>query len=426
MSDLNYITCPKCGHRVPINEALSHQVEEKYKVEYELKLKEIDDERQKIETLKVESESRIQKALEEREQELLEKSRRHLQEQQQKLREQLEQEARERLTVEFEDLMRQNEEKEKQLREARDLELSLREERRKLEEKEKNFEMEMIRKMDEERKKIEANIEAQTSDKYRMKELEHVKQVQDLQKALEEAQRKAAGGSVQVRGEVQELDLEALLKTNFIYDEIKEVPKGITGADVMQIVRDEFGQTCGMILWESKHTKSFSEKWLTKLKDDLVKAKGKIAVLVTETLPEDITTFGFRNGVWVTGFESVLELTLVLRMNLIELKRFEKLNEGREEKMNFVYKYLSSDDFRNKIVSVVETFKMMQDQLDQEKRAFQKQWSTREMQIRRMTEGTVSIIGDLQGIMGGAMPRIEGVDMPGLLGDGGVDGLGLD
>ena len=51
MSDLNFIVCPQCSHQVPINEALSHQVEEKFRKDFELKQKEIDEEKKKLDDI---------------------------------------------------------------------------------------------------------------------------------------------------------------------------------------------------------------------------------------------------------------------------------------------------------------------------------------------------------------------------------------
>ncbi len=398
MNDINIIICPDCGKSFPITEALSHQLEEKYKKDLETKL------------------LSKQKEIEERTNALL-------QQEKVKILDEAMKQAKESAVLELEDLKKQNLEKEEKLKQAMEAEIKLRQERRELEEQKKSLELEVIRKVDEEKKKIEETIQKEVADKFRIQELENVKKIQDLQKALEEAQRKAAAGSVQVRGEVQELDLEELLRSNFIYDEIREVPKGINGADVIQEVRDNRGRSFGTIVWESKHTKNFNEGWISKLKDDMILAKGKCAILVSETLPDDIGSFAWRNGVWVTGMNHVLELTMVLRMNLIEIHRVEKMNEGKGEKMELVYSYLSSNEFRNKIQAVVETFITMRTELDQEKRAFQRIWSNREKQITRMVENTANVIGDLQGILGGSMPRIEGMDLPGI----GIDlpGLGI-
>ncbi|WP_252367850.1 DUF2130 domain-containing protein, partial [Campylobacter jejuni] len=70
-------------------------------------------------------------------------------------------------------------------------------------------------------------------------------------------------------------------------DEVKEVPKGVNGADCLHIVKDNFGNICGSILYESKRTKEFNKEWLDKLKLDSIAAKSDIAVLITKTMPKD-------------------------------------------------------------------------------------------------------------------------------------------
>lgn len=454
MNDLNFIVCPDCKKQIPISDALSHHLEEKYQAEFEEKFKSLDEERKLIEDqqksiteqfeiekkkiaeeqqkvkeeiekekeaitqqqqkYKQEFEQKLQQSLEEKENELKEKSRKFLLEQKEKLKEEALVEAKSRLNLEIEDLKKQNEEKETRIREAQEQELKLREEKRNLEEKEKNLEIEMIRRLDEERTKLSEKIRDEQGEKLRLQQMEYEKKIGDMQRALEDAQRRGQASSERFRGEVQELNLEETIRSNFMYDKISEVPKGILGADVIQEVYDNMGRQCGTIVWECKRTKSFNEEWVTKLKDDVIRAKGNVAIIVTQSLPEDITTFAWRNGVWVCSFASYLELAMVLRMNLMELKRMEKLNEGKGEKMSQVYNYLSSDEFRNKVQAIAETFIMMREQLEQEKRAFQRQWSAREMQIKRLTEGTVSIVGDLQGLMGSSMPMIEGMEMPGI------------
>jgi hypothetical protein len=418
MSDLNVIVCPDCKREIPINEALSHQIEDRLKSEFIEKSKKLEEvlrqAQDKSEKQEEEFKTKLKESLELKEKEITEKSRKYLLEQKEKLKEELSRETQEKFSLELEDLKKQNEEKEKRIKEAQEMELRFREEKRAFQEKEKNLELEMVRRMDEERMKLSEKLQEDISQKYKVQQLEYEKKLGDMQKALEDAQRKGLASSERFRGEIQELDLEESLRSNFIFDEISEVPKGILGADVIQDVKDNTGRSCGTIIWESKRTKTFNEEWITKLKDDLIRSKGKFAILVTQTLPEDIKCFAWRNGVWVTDFASYLELTMVLRMNLMEIKRLERASEGRDTKTSQVYNYLGSDDFRYKIQSMVETFVMMKDQLEQEKRAFQKQWSTREMQIKRIMEGTVSVIGDLQGIMGSSLPRIEGVDMPGI------------
>ncbi len=412
MTDLSVVICPDCGCEIPVTEALTHQLEEKIKGDFEKQLKEVEKQRKVLEEAQAKQGEEFEKRLKEREEELKEQGRKFLLEQKQKQREEVEKELQSKLDLEFEDLKKQNEENHKKLEESKKLELELRSERRKLEEATKNLELEMLRKLDEERETLSLKIQQEEAEKLKMKSQEYEKKLGDMQKALEDAQRKANATSERFRGEVLELDIEATLRNTFTQDEIKEVPKGILGADVIQTVRDNIGRNYGTIVWECKRTKSFNQEWITKLKDDVIRSGGNFAILVTQILPDGVKSFDSINGVWVTDFASYLQLANVLRMQLFELKRIEKLQDGKEQKMSVVYEYLTSDQFKNKIIAVVETFKMMQDQLEKEKRAYTKLWAEREMQIRRMTDGTLSIVGDLQGIMGNSLPKIEGVDLP--------------
>ena len=98
-----------------------------------------------------------------------------------------------------------------------------------------------------------------------------------------------------------EIELEELLRTQFPYDTIIPVPKGVHGGDVLQVVHDATGTECGIILWESKRTKAWSDGWLPKLRDDQRSAKAHIAILVSIELPKDVATFKCIENVWVTN-----------------------------------------------------------------------------------------------------------------------------
>jgi hypothetical protein len=210
---------------------------------------------------------------------------------------------------------------------------------------------------------------------------------------------------------VLELDLESLLRVQFPIDEIQPVPKGIKGADIAQKVHNRSGHYCGTILWELKHTKAWNDGWLSKLKDDQREVKAEIAVLVTETLPKGIESFGHIEGVWVTSSVLSIALASVLRTSLIELAQHKLSSIGKSEKMEVLYNYLSGPEFRQRIEAIVESFKSMKEDLDQEKRAMTKMWAKREKQIERIVNNTVGMYGDMQGIIGASLPQIKSLEL---------------
>jgi hypothetical protein len=170
------------------------------------------------------------------------------------------------------------------------------------------------------------------------------------------------------------------------------------------------GVIAGSILWETKRTKSWSDGWLPKLRDDQRAAKADVAVLLTHSLPKDVERFALKDGIWVTDPRCALPLASALRFSLLALAAARRSGEGQQSKMELLYAYLTGSGFRQKIEGIVEAFTTMRSDLEVERRAFEKQWSRREKQLERVMLNTVRMWGDLQGIAGAALPEIEGLE----------------
>ena len=360
----NNIKCPACGKLIAITEALKQEFEkelgEKYQKDLEIAQKQVE----------------------------------------------------EKSLSEINELKKILEEKERKNTELRQQEIKLREDRRKLEEKEKEFELSFQRKLDEERKRVEEAVMKHATENFRLKEMEREKVISDLKKSLEEAQRKASQGSQQTQGEVLELDLENTLRVAFPNDQIEPVEKGIKGADIRQIVKSPRGTVCGVILWESKRTKAWTDEWLVKLKDDLRAVHADIPVIVSTVLPKEAENgFGLKEGVWLVTHGLVIPLAIMIRKNLLDVGYQKALSVNQGRKADLVYSFITGNEFRQQVESLVEVFKEMQDQLFKEKTAFEKIWKSREGQIRRLISGTVNIYGGAQGLVGSSMPQIKGLEL---------------
>jgi len=269
------------------------------------------------------------------------------------------------------------------------------------------MELQLTRQLDEERQKVLEKAAAEFDDRQRLKDAEKDKQLNDMKKQIDELKRKSELGSQQNQGEVLELELENILKASFPHDLIEPVPKGIRGADVLQKVHSSTGQYCGTIVWETKRTKAWSDSWIAKLKEDQRRIKGEIAVILTTTMPRDISNFGNVNGVWITNHNSMIGLATAIRMNLVEITNTKLAAVGKKEKMEVVYNYLSGAEFKQKVEAIVEVFKDMKDGLENEKKAFAKIWAKREKQIELVNTNTASMYGDIHGIIGASLPQIK-------------------
>lgn len=286
----------------------------------------------------------------------------------------------------------------------------------------KNLELEKDKARIEERKKLEEEYNKQMRDKLTLEldkeRLEAEKklrakdeQIEQMKRSIEDAKRKWEQWSMQIQWELQEDALKELLISNFPYDVISDVEKGIKWADLIQEVRNEWGQSVGIIAWESKNTKAWSDSWVEKMKEDRLRVGASVSVIVSTVLPQEINRFGIYRDIWVTDYESVLALTIALRSHMSELSKVRNSLKGKDEKMEVIYNYLISPEFKAKIENIIEAFSTMKDDLDREKRAMEKMWSAREKQLTRVIDNTARLYGDMQGLIGSKLGTVKYLEL---------------
>lgn len=392
------IKCDKCGNVIEITDAIRKELEVKIlhetQVKHDAEIKTLKEKQNQLEEQKQrEIEQARQEISASAKKEAIEKVRKEYDTKINSTKE--ESEEREKQNLE---LQKQVSDLIKQLRESKDTEGKLK----------IQFEKQLL----EEQDKIKQGAKKEAEEELNLRIAQKDKQLSDLQKQLQEAQRKAQQGSQQLQGEVQELALEELLKQSFIYDEITGVPKGINGADVLQSVKTNFGILCGMIVWESKNTKSWSHQWITKLKEDARTLKADISVLVTSVLPEGVNSFAQIDGVWVCDMNSAIPLAFALRERIITVRNTQEANKGKATKAEIVYNYLISNEFKQRIEVWIEYFKSRKDELEIEKRYFMKKWEKEDKNIMRVLQNTAGMYGDLQGLIGTALPKVQYLELP--------------
>jgi hypothetical protein len=411
------ITCPNCQTEIKLTESLAAPLLETTRKEFERRLalkeaeaaKREDDIRQREAAL-----VKAKDALDEQVAEKLKQQRAAIAAEEAKkaklaLAGDLEQKSRE--LTELHDLLKQRDEK---LAEAQKVQAELLRKQRELDDAKRELDLTIEKRVQEglAATRDKARKEAEESLKFKVMEKEQT--IASMQKQIEELKRKAEQGSQQLQGEVQELELEALLNAKFPLDQIQPVPKGEHGGDVLQRVAGPFGSPCGTILWESKRTKNWSDGWLVKLREDQRQAKAELAVMVSQALPKEVESFDLVEGVWVVHPKVALPVAMVLRQSLMEVASARQATEGQQTKMEMVYEYLMGPRFRQRVQAIVEAFSTMQEDLEKERKAIMKQWAKREEQIGRVMQATVGMYGDLQGIAGKTLQEIEGLEFQSL------------
>ena len=384
--------------------------------------------REQMMVFKKEKEKELQKKQEEfarREQDLLQQSRKQeagfaqrLEEEKLRWQQATEQSLRKSIGTDYENqlqlLQQANKDNEEKLKASRQKELEFLKKEQELKNKEEEMELSVQRQLQEERGRLSKEIREleeqkiaarETDHQMRVKELEkqlddQKKLVQEQQKIAEEMRRKAEQGSMQLQGEVQELALEELLRVSFPFDEIGPVAKGARGADCIQVVRNNFGQECGKIIYESKRTQSFSHDWVEKLKADMRSQGATVAVIVTQTMPKEMDRFGEKNGVWVCSFAEVKALSHVLRDGIIRVFIASRSQENKGDKMHLLYDYLTSTEFSEQWKAIREGFLAMKQSIQKERDTMEKLWKSREKQLEKVLLNAAHVRGSIEGIAG--------------------------
>ena len=116
-------------------------------------------------------------------------------------------------------------------------------------------------------------------------------------------------------------------------------------------------------------------------------------------------------GIWVCRFDEFKALSLILRESVIRIFFAKRTTQNKEGKMQMLYDYLTSSDFKMQIEAIVEGFTQMQSDLEREKNAMQKLWKQREKQIQKVLEGSTGIYGSIKGIAGNVIANIPALDL---------------
>jgi len=412
------IICPQCKTEIKLTESLAAPLLESVKRDYEQRLSQKDADMTQREQALADRTQALEKAKANLDQQVAQKLQqervRIAAEEQQKARlafgNDLDQKTKE--IYGLQEILKQNNAK---LADAQKAQAELIRKQRELDDAKRELDLTIEKRVQADLSSERDKAKKEAEEELKLKVMEKDQTITAMQRQIEDLKRRAEQGSQQLQGEVQEMELEALLAAKFPRDTIQPVPKGEFGGDVLQRVMGPLNQSCGTILWECKRTKNWSDGWLPKLREDQRTAKAEIAVIVSQALPKDVETFGFVDGVWIADPKVALPVALSLRQTLIEVASARQAAEGQQTKMEMVYGYLTGPRFRQRIQAIVEAFSSMREDLDREKKAITRQWAKREEQIDRVMNATVGMYGDLQGIAGKTLQEIEGLEFQGML-----------
>ena len=401
------IKCPNCSFEFPLEDALNDELKDSIEKEKQQLRQQMQDyKRTKEEELRKKEEAfNIQKQLQE------DAYQKKLSDELKKRNQQLEETIRKSVSLDYENQLKMLNDSaadaNEKLKEARKKELDFLQKEKALNNKEAELELQVQRQLMEGREKMKEQLIKEEQEKMGLKEQEYhlrmremEKQIEDQKKLVDEMKRKAEQGSMQLQGEAQELLLEEILQATFPFDKIEEVGKGVRGADCIQLVRNQFGNEAGKIIYESKRTKDFSNDWIEKLKHDMRTLSADVAVIVTQAFPKDMDRFGEKEGVYICSFSEVRSVALLLRNAILKIADTKKSQENKGDKMVMLYDYLIGSEFSEQWKAIREGFMSMKLSIQKERDAMEKLWKAREKQLEKVLLNAAHIKGSVEGIAG--------------------------
>ena len=404
----SFIKCPQCGADIDVNDVLYHQLEEQIKRDFDKKSAKRDKEIQKqLDEIQAEKEQ-VKKQKETLNELVAKEVQTKLKMEKNKLEKSIREQLQDETSEQIKDLQKELDQKSTQVKELNKTKAEVEKLKREKDELRDQVALEKEKEFSDKLKEEKQKIKKQSDEENTLKIKELEKKLEDQTKLAEEMKRKAEQGSMQLQGEIQELELENILRNLYPYDEVTEVKKGQRGADVIQIVKTNQGNDCGKIYYESKRTKNFEYGWLQKLRDDNLEAKADVLVIVTEAMPTDTEfKYFYKDGVWICSFSEIKGFSLVLRQGLLQIQAVTITQQGKETKMELLYDFLTSQEFRGQFEAIIEGFKSLQDSYSDEKLKMQKIWKEREKQLEKILSNAVNFYGSLKGIAGASIPDIK-------------------
>lgn len=400
------MNCPSCGTNISVDELLVTQFEESIKKDLQSELQVREEELSKKREEYKQLALQLSKEKEDVDELVNSRVKQIVNTREESLKASIHKEVEEEKKIQLQELENELIKKSSQLQELNGTKAKLERLQREMEEAETRIILEKEKEMTERLEQARFTIKEQAQQESFLKLREREKVIEDLKNKLDEAKLKAEQGSMQLQGEIQELEIINILQEFHPFDEITQSKKGANAADILQVVCTQNGSQCGKIYYESKRTKSWSNDWVKKFKQDNINTKADILVLVTNALPKDIQRYGIIDGVWICSFNDVKELSLVLRYGLLKLQSVAITQKGKESKMELLYSYLTSEEFKNVFESIIQGFRAIQESHQSEKIKMQRLWKEREKVLEQVLSNAIDFYGSLKGIAGESVPEI--------------------
>jgi len=213
------INCPKCGHEFNVEDVLAHQIEEKYKMELNNKISEIESDFKKKENSLAKKESELKQKTADIEQQIEAKTKLEVDKKEKEIKKKIQEDYEGQLSQLNADLKS----KRKENLDLRKIELENIKLKNDLDLQKIHIEAEFEKKRKEELKTLTTTLKENFRDEFELQLKDKDQQLSTLKEQIEIMKKKSEQGSQQQQGEVLENYVEEILKDAHPFDRIEEI-----------------------------------------------------------------------------------------------------------------------------------------------------------------------------------------------------------
>jgi|SRR5581483_11758073 len=221
------------------------------------------------------------------------------------------------------------------------------------------------------------------------------------QKKVTDLERQLQKRTAHELGDGAEIDLFDALRDSFPGDHVTRVQKGEAGADIHHEVFHK-GQSCGLIVIDSKNRKAWQNTFVTKLRQDQVNAQAHHAILATTAFPAGEKELCIRDRVIIVTPARTVFISQLLRSSLVRMHIQGLSMKERTAKMGRLYTYMTSEACAQRFR---EATKLTDDLLAvdvQETKDHQNVWAKRGRMMTRLKGTLRELDAEIAAIIEGA------------------------
>jgi hypothetical protein len=251
-------------------------------------------------------------------------------------------------------------------------ELLLAERRADKAERDKNREIQKIRKDAERTADRRAEMAAKSVATQNQAEIEKLQTTRErdraryeadrarLQSQLDQLSRKLDKQMADQLGKEAEIDLLVELTRAFPTDRIEPVGRGVKGADIVHDVIVE-SKRVGRIVYESKNVSGWSNSFITHAKRYQTQYETPNVIVVSRSFPQKKKGLCILKNIPIVDPRMAVCLASIMRDGICEIGHARATRVGRNDKANQLYEYILSDKFVTRFREITESVESLRE-----------------------------------------------------------------